>query len=162
MKKRYILFIDFKQAFVSVHLGILVRMLIDKGVSKEIINTLIKLMNSSKISMDLIRTVNVNSGTGQDKCCSPLLFDIFIDDLLDGLDEYCYAVLAFADDIAIECEDEEKLRAAMIFFNRWSKANHIEVNYDKSGIIVTKDDGLTPAKIMVSGSSKLQILRYTT
>jgi hypothetical protein len=82
------------------------------------------------------------------ECCSPLLFDIFIDDLLDGLDEFCYAVLAFADDIAIECEDLDRLKAAIGFINRWSAMNHIEVNFDKSGIIVVRDDGKTPRTIM--------------
>jgi hypothetical protein len=149
MEKRYLLFVDFKQAFDSVHLGILVAKLLQRGVNTIVINTLIKLMNSSKIAMDLIRIVNVNSGTGQGKCCSTLLFDINIDDLLDELDKHSEANYVFADDIGALCKDLNQLGSATACIDKWSVANHIEVNHRKSGVLVINDDGLLPQLCLV-------------
>jgi hypothetical protein len=147
MLQRFLLFIDFKQAFDSVHLGLLIRKLLDKGVDVNIINTLIQLMNSSKISMDLASIVNVNSGTGQGKCYSPMLFDIYIDDLLDDLKEHSTAVYAFADDIGTLAEDLLHLHRIFDCIAKWSKEKHIEINYKKSGILIINDNGLNRSTI---------------
>jgi hypothetical protein len=85
----------------------------------------------------------MNRGTGQGKCCSPLLFDNYIDDLLDDLEKYCEAVYAFADDIGTHSEDLTQLNDSMNCINDWPAVNHIEVNHKKSGVLVIDDDGAT-------------------
>ena len=52
--------------------GILIKKLIAKGVREEILNVIIKLYNCSFVSTDLITIINVKSGVGQAKLCSPL------------------------------------------------------------------------------------------
>ena len=85
MDKRYILFIDLKAAFDSVSIPTLIKKLINKKVSFDVINALIKLMNCSNISTDMVNIISINAGVAQGKLCSPILFNIYIDDLLDVL-----------------------------------------------------------------------------
>ena len=141
MPKRYILFIDLKTAFDSVNLKKLIEKLIKKEVPIPIIDTLIKLMNSSKISMNLDDTISINSGVAQGKLCSPLLFNIYIDDLLDITEKICYSSLAFADDTVFICEDYSQLLKVIIALNEWNIENKVETNKKKSGIIIINDDG---------------------
>ena len=148
MPKRYILFIDFTMAFDKVTFGILIKKMIAKGVREEILNVIIKLYNCSFVSTDLITIINVNSGVGQGKLCSPLEFDIFIDDLLDLLEKTCYCALAFADDTAFICESMEQLIKCIKSLEQWSEANLITVNKKKSGILILNDDGTEPSVIM--------------
>jgi hypothetical protein len=98
IKERYALFVDLRQAFDSVNHQILVDKLLKKNVPIEVINSLIKQMNSTYMPVDLINFINVNRGVGQGKLCSPTLFNIYIDDLLDLLSGLVNTVLAFADD----------------------------------------------------------------
>jgi len=62
MKKRYLLFVDLKTAFDSVNLPRLIVKLVNKGVPTPVINSLIKIMNSSSISSDLKVIIAINSG----------------------------------------------------------------------------------------------------
>ncbi len=67
LRKIYILFIDKKKAFYRVNQEILIDKLKKKGVEEKIINTLIILLNSGLISVDLLNKINVNSGVGKER-----------------------------------------------------------------------------------------------
>ncbi len=67
MPKRYLLFIDLKTAFDSVDLDLLLVKLLNKGVPVSVINTLIRLMNSSRISTDMVREILINAAVAQGK-----------------------------------------------------------------------------------------------
>jgi len=148
MEKRYILFIDLKTAFDSVNLVKLIAKLRIKGLPVPVINTLIKLMNCSKISADMVDVISINVGVAQGKLCSPLLFNIYFDDLLDELNKICYASLAFADDLVIICKNRAELTAAVRALHKWSEENEILANEKKSGIFIMNDDGTDPSQIL--------------
>jgi hypothetical protein len=148
LKKIYILFLDFSQAFDSVKLEKLVRKLLIKKVPVPVVNTLIKMFNSSKISINLLDIININAGVGQGKICSPTLFNIFIDDLLDITDKNCNTSLAFADDTAFINESFEQLTHLIQTITEWSLENEILINKKKSGIIILNDDGKDSSEIM--------------
>jgi len=141
LPKRYLLFVDLKTAFDSVDLDLLIIKLQKKGVPIPVINTLIRLMNSSRISIDLLRTILINAGVAQGKLCSPNLFNIYIDDLLDDLNLICFCILAYADDTVFMCESKEHLLKAIEILEKWCVDNRIGVNKKKSGIIIINDDG---------------------
>ena len=142
MEKRYLLFIDLKCAFDSVPLIKLIKKLHKKKVPMDIINGLIKLMNCSKISPDLKETISINGGVAQGKLCSPMLFNIYFDDLLDELNEILHATLAYADDLVIICKNDEELTRGIETLRKWSKANDIMVNEKKSGILILNSDNI--------------------
>jgi hypothetical protein len=147
LRKIYILFIDKKQAFDRVNQKILIDKLKKKGVEEKIINTLIILLNSGLISVDLLNKINVNSGVGQGKICSPLEFDIYIDDLLDMTDAVCHTSLAFADDTGFVCNDIKELIQTIRTIDKWSIDNKIKINRKKSGIIIINGDSTDPDSI---------------
>jgi hypothetical protein len=147
LNKRYLLFVDLKTAFDSVDLSILINKLKLKGIPIPVINTLIKLMNSSKISSDMENIININSGVAQGKLCSPNLFNIYIDDLLTKMNSICFCSLAFADDTVFICENKEQLLIVIEELENWCKTNKIEINKKKSGILIINDDGKDPNTI---------------
>ena len=141
MKKRYLLFVDLKTAFDSVNLKRLIVKLRKKGVPIPVINSLIKLMNSSKISTDRKNIIAINSGVAQGKLCSPILFNIYIDDLVEDMNKICYCALAFADDTVFVCESLQQLYTVIAALEEWCLENEIELNKKKSGILIIDDDG---------------------
>ncbi len=51
---------------------------------------------------------------------SPLLFNIYINDLITSLTPITYDVLAYADDLAMICQNNEDLLKAMEALQTWS------------------------------------------
>ena len=142
LPKRYILLVDFSEAFDRVNHKILVEKMIRKNVPEPVINVLIKLLNSGCLSLDLERNIAVGSGVGQGKICSPLEFDIYIDDLLDTLALICHTCLGFADDTGYVCRDLKELEKVIDALEEWSRVNGISINRKKSGILIINDDAI--------------------
>jgi hypothetical protein len=139
-KKRYLLFIDFKQAFDSVDHNILIDKIKYK-LPDYVVNNIIILLNSGYVSIDGRDIINVNRGVGQGRLCSPLLFNIYVNDLLDDLDNSCVP-MAYADDLLSLCEDYNKLEKTIDILETWCYNNKIEINKKKSGIIIINGDSL--------------------
>ena len=156
-KEVYVVYLDLKQAFDSVNHAILTRKLLERGVDHKVVNSLIKQMNSTYMSLDLINYIIVNRGVGQGKLTSPILFNIYIDDLLDELEKIVDTVLAFADDTCFVCDDYNKLVKAINVIEKWCKANDIELNKNKSGIVIINDQG---NRRPVSGIPIVEDYRY--
>ena len=142
LPKRYILLVDLSEAFDRVNHKILVEKMIKKGVPETVLNVLIKLLNSGSISHDLVKIIKVKSGVGQGKICSPLEFDVYIDDLLDSLEKVCHTCLGFADDTGYINRDLNELHKTIDGLESWSTNNIIAVNKKKSGILIINDDGV--------------------
>ena len=158
MKKRYLLFIDLKCAFDSVPLIKLIKKLQAKKVPANIINGLIQLMNCSKISPDMEEMILINGGVAQGKLCSPLLFNIYFDDLIEILNNACYSALAYADDLVLLCRGQEELTKAVQILREWCIKNDITINEKKSGIIILNADG-TDAVVLL-GFPVVQEYKY--
>jgi hypothetical protein len=140
--KRYILLVDLSEAFDRVNHEILIRKMREKEVPIPVLNILIKLLNCGSISLDMNKTINVKSGVGQGKICSPLEFDIYINDLLDKLSSIAHTCLAFADDTAYICRDLKELHEVIKHLTKWSEENKIQINRKKSGILIINDDSV--------------------
>ena len=140
MPKKYILFVDLSEAFDRVVHEILVEKMTAKRVPEEVINVLIKLLISGAISLDMRKVINVKNGLGQGKLCSPLEFDIYIDDLLDATMKLCHTQLGFADDTGYICRNLTELNDTIDGIDLWCRENRIAVNKKKSGILIINDD----------------------
>ena len=75
---------------------------------------------------------------------SPLLFDLYIDDLIRDTkllnlgievenDKIC--ILTYADDVILVANTEEELHLFLNCLNSWSERNCLKINKDKSKII---------------------------
>jgi hypothetical protein len=87
----------------------------------------------------MVREILINAGVAQGKLF-PNLFNIYIDDLLDGLQNTFYSILAYADDTVLICESKVRLLDSIKLLEDWCDRNKI-VNKKKSGNIIINDDG---------------------
>ena len=135
LNQKYLLFIDLKNAYDSVDHNILFTKMRNLGAPIRLINSIAKIYSFAKMKINDI-ILNVNRGVLQGSILSPMLFNIYINDLIDILDKNVFEILAYADDIAIICKDKEQLLKAMDIIDNWANNNNIKINKNKSGIII--------------------------
>ena len=125
---KYLVFIDLKNAYDKVIHKRLFNKLIEQGISEDIIGS-IKLLYSKaklKISNDNL-CINVNNGVLQGSLISPMLFNLYINDLIKELNQNSYEILAYADDLCILCEGLNQLLNVLNKIEKWSILNGIDV-----------------------------------
>lgn len=146
--KKYLLFIDFKGAFDTVDHEILFEKLETRLNAKLIksnkkLLSLIKLLYKSA-KVKLIHNVKetlipILRGTPQGSLISPILFDMFVDDLLDELEKLACPSM-FADDLETLCtQGEQQLRQVIQLIKDWAIRNKMQINFDKSYYMVIID-----------------------
>lgn len=134
------IFLDVKKAFDSVDHKILLNKL-DKYGIRGVANNLIKSFLENRRQQvrvnDILSNVNnLNYGVPQGTVLGPLLFIVYINDLLD-LDLEC-SIFCFADDTTILIHDLNKfnlIRKAtkiMSTIKNWFNANSLEINFNKT------------------------------
>jgi len=134
---KYLLFIDLKNAYDKVDHNRLFNKLSILGISKEIIGTIKLIYSRAKLKIsNNNETINVNNGVLQGSLISPMLFDLYINDLIDELDKNAYDVLAYADDLCVLCEGRSQLMNVIKIIDKWTELNKINVNKLKSGIMI--------------------------
>ena len=115
---------------------ILFEKLIRKKLPIEVVNTIKLIYSHSKVKVGtLTDPININGGVLQGSVISPMLFDVFFDDLVRKLGAECFEVLAYADDIAVISIGEAQQERAFDILDEWARANSMVVNKSKSGII---------------------------
>ena len=94
----------------------------------------------------------MENGLPQGSCLSPLLFNIFIDDLFHDIPPHISYSL-FADDAAIWCSDRDyddsifRLQTALGKLEQWSRRNGLQFSTDKSAaIIFTRSTNIQPER----------------
>ena len=141
-------FIDFKKAYDSVNRFLLFKKLEGLGISSKMIRALRSLYNNVqsciKLNGFLSGWFSVNNGLKQGCVISPLLFNIFINDLIDavkklnvgidiGNEKIC--ILLYADDVVFLSENENDLQKILNTLECWCCNNDINVNLEKSKIV---------------------------
>ena len=84
--------------------------------------------------------INVNNGVLQGSLISPMLFDLYINDLINELDNNSFDVLAYAHDLCVLCDGRNQLYNVIKIIDKWSILNGIKVNKNKSGIMILIND----------------------
>ena len=134
----YLSFIDLKQAFDSIDHDILMKKLREHEVEENLIN-LIQFIYSntySKISYEQKENTRINKEEViQGSPLSPLLFNIYIDSLLNEIERTNANIIAFADDIVIINESHKNTKLSLDKLQEWCKTNKMEINKNKSNII---------------------------
>ena len=73
-------------------------------------------------------------GLIQGSWLSPLLFNVYINDLLLELEKN-YFIKAYADDLVVGLTNPNDLDECLDIINRWSTKNDIKINANKSGLL---------------------------
>ena len=134
-EQKYLLFIDLKNAYDSVDHNVLFYKMRELGAPNKLINSIAKIYSFAKMKIN-DEILNVNRGVLQGSILSPMLFNIYINDLINNLDKNVFEILAYADDIAIICKNKNELLNSMEIIDKWALNNNIKINKNKSGIII--------------------------
>ena len=141
----YVAALDASKAFDKVNLyGLLIK-LCNLGIPKPIVNVLVKMMGNLsflvKWKSTVSQKINICSGVQQGNVVSPILFNIYMHDLLVKLREaglgyyisdiFCGA-LFYADDIVLLSGSAVKLQAMLDICNEYGMIFDIKFNVDKS------------------------------
>jgi len=147
-KKLYVFFVDFKAAFDSIVRCALFYKLNNLGLSKKFMQTMWVLYQNSKAAVwdgtNISDWFCTNSGVKQGCVLSPLLFALFLDDLVDCLpggitiDGIQIKVLMYADDIVLMAESQRMLQLMINRLSEYCKKWDLVINTLKSKILIFK------------------------
>lgn len=167
------IFIDLKSAYDRVDLSMLSGKLADRGTPPEFILLFESLFFNCKLRLVVNGMsscpLTMNTGLLQGSILSPLLWNIYMDDLMEKLNEGPASpwprALAFADDIRLQtCSDDGAgLQVAVATIGRWCTANNMIVGMAKCGVVVntTKpDSALIEFKLNDSPIPKVNQYKY--
>jgi len=138
----YGLFIDFSNAYNRVPHTKLFEKLRNKHILEEDETQFLEQMYARyRLKLGGSR-LKCNKGVAQGSIISPALFDIYIEDLSQELMEASLNaedILCYADDILILCTSFKQLEECIEIIEKWSKMNGMDLNKNKSGIVIFGD-----------------------
>jgi hypothetical protein len=150
--KKYSVMIDFRKAFDTVDWFQLKKCLDQKNVGQQV-STLIEslFMHDPKIKVVVnglrSQEISMKRGILQGSVLSPALFNLYIDSLLEQLNDIgdstatgIPTALGYADDIRIFAESKELMQILLDVVQDWSIEKKLEVNLNKT-FLLTNDPG---------------------
>ena len=165
-KPVYACFVDFSKAFDLINRDQLMLQILNKNIDGNFYWSLKSLYSSTtsclKINGEYTNFFNIHNGVRQGDPLSPTLFSLFIDSLIKelkslnlGLDieGLILTVLAYADDLVILSDTEEKLQKLMDCLTNWCAKWRLSINNAKSGVIHFRNTRVkkTNYKFMLAG-----------
>ena len=175
-KSTFCAFIDFKKAYDSINHTKLWRRLDNIGLAGKLFRAVKSLYSSVSfcIRLNYLHTdwFEVNSGLRQGCILSPLLFNLYINDLAIYLksfgvgincDEDKVCILMYADDIVLLAETERDLQILLTALHDWCITNDMIINCSKSNIVHFRNPSVSKTNFEFKcGESVLCIVdRYT-
>ena len=67
---------------------------------------------------------------------SPILFNLYLNNLIKELNNHAYEVLSYVDDLCVLCQGKSELLNIIKIIDKWSILNGVKVNKKMSGIMV--------------------------
>ena len=142
-------FMDLKKAFDTVPRYLLFAKLEALGLVGKILNVIKALYTSNSASIRIgdymTESFSIESGVMQGSKLGPILFIIYINDLLEQLEDSKLGVhiwnivisaLGFADDIILLADNVKNLQRLIDICAAWSKINGMDFNTDKCKVMI--------------------------
>ena len=153
-KKLYAVFIDFKKAYDTVNRELLLKKLQSLGINGVFMRNINAMYNKTEYTIKLkggyTRAIKSNLGLKQGCPLSPLLFNLYIDDIKDIFDAKCDPIdiqdikinhFLYADDLVILSESPAGLQHCIDKAFNFATAKHLTINVKKSKTMVFNHTG---------------------
>lgn len=169
----YATFIDFTKAYDCINRNKLWFKLRQYGINGKFYQALRAIYQNTENCVRLNRGLmsdwfNVTSGLKQGCMLSPVLFNLYINDLLTclksvncglNIGENCVSVLAYADDLVLISDSAEKMQNQLDCLHEWCVKWDMRVNPSKSQVVhFRKSSTLRTNKIFTCGADKLEVV----
>lgn len=154
--KIYSVFVDFKGAFDNVNHEILFSELKKNGVSPGFIRILRNIYNKAYAKVrsltNYTEPFKINSGVLQGEVLSPILFSLFLNDLIirlntSGISDISFHdgtpinILLYADDAVILADSTVNLNKKLRILERYCSDHKLKVNINKTKVMVFRKGG---------------------
>ena len=153
-KRLYAAFIDFKKAYDTVNRDLLLQRLKTLGINGIFLRNIAAMYTKTEYSIKLNtgHSPNIRSNLGLKQGCplSPMLFNIYIDDIKEVFDESCCPIyfqnekiyhFLYADDLVLISESSEGLQKSLDKVYQFSKRKHLTISVKKSKSMVFNQAG---------------------
>jgi hypothetical protein len=175
-KRLYAAFIDFKKAYDTVDRSILLKSLHNSGIQGNFLFNLQAMYQRVSYSIKTNgRTMNpIESNLGLKQGCplSPLLFNIYINDIGDYLKDNEEGDLSvygtninhflYADDLVLLADSKEKLQEHLYGLSEFAKAKELTVSTKKSVVMVFSKSGRKTSDTFSYNNTKLESVQSFT
>ena len=148
-KKLYAVFIDFKKAYDTVNRELLMKRLQALGINGIFMRNIMAMYRNTEYSVKLkdgyTRAIKSNLGLKQGCPLSPMLFNLYIDDIKDIFDDQCDPIdiqntkvnhFLYADDLVILSESRAGLQRCINKAFNFAKSKHLTISVKKSKTMV--------------------------
>ena len=155
-KQLYACFVDFRKAYDSVWREGLLFKLLKMNIRGKVFNIiedmLSNVLSTIKIHNNVSESFKTTNGVKQGDILSPLLFNLFINDLPDalGINEYTPSLdtkkincLMYADDLVILSEDPRGLQHSLNNLDEYCSTWKLDVNLNETKVLKFQQNGLT-------------------
>lgn len=172
-KNTILCFLDLRKAYDMVPHDRLIYKLKKFGLGSKMVNFIKRMYENTfmrvRINDNLTEPFRYERGVRQGCPTSPLLFNIYINDILDDIEpvnvqglEYGLRGLMFADDTVIVAESHSDLTVKLESVNRWMTDNAMEVNPSKCGVMeIIKSPDQTPIEpVLFNGEEIPSVNKY--
>ena len=148
-KKLYAVFIDFKKAYDTVNRELLFKKLKSLGINGLFMRNIMSLYRTTEYAIKLknghTRAIQSNLGLKQGCPLSPMLFNLYIDDIKNIFDDKCDPVdiqdtkinhFLYADDLVILSESKTGLQRCLDKASNFAKTKLLTISVKKSKTMV--------------------------
>ena len=173
-RKLFCVFVDFKKAYDTVDRKILLRKLQNIGINgifyKNIESMYMDTEYSIKLKNGFLDPIKSNLGLRQGCPLSPILFNIYIDDVKNIFDERCDPIdvhgkqinhFLYADDLIILSLSKQGLQNCLNRLQEYSRANRLTINIAKTKSMIFNHTGkLIKENIFLDNKKLEQVLTF--
>ena len=168
-KKTFAFFVDFSCAFDTIPRNCLFYKLSCLGLSTKFINILQSTYDGTESKIwdgaTFSSSFSVNIGVKQGCVLSPILFSLFLNDLVDALPNGVYVantnikVLLYADDIVVLADSPSELQEMIVSLYDYCSTWSLNVNLDKSKVLVFRSSNRINSNLKFNyGSREIEIV----
>ena len=153
-KRLYAAFIDFKKAYDTVNRDLLLKRLKSLGINGIFMRNIASMYTKTAYSVKLKtgHSTNIQSNLGLKQGCplSPMLFNLYIDDIEKVFDESCCPIkfqnkninhFLYADDLVLISESSEGLQNSLDKVHQFANSKHLTISVTKSKTITFNQTG---------------------